>query len=114
MDIGDHNVISKITDPGGVAQAEKMFNITYNDKKPILLILQKHPDDLQADDRVIKIQLGDFETEDEIRNFLSKLTKLVATDEFGKVQWEVKKIIIDIAKKVPYVDIITTALGHVR
>lgn len=114
--IGEKNVISKVISQEGLEEAEKKFGIKYEDRRPILLIMDKHPDKLQDGDKIIKIQLGPYEDNtDKLKDDLLKLSLLVKDAEFSKILWEErKKKILSILKAIPYVDIVTTALGYAK
>jgi len=116
LEIGEKNVISEIIDSDGSMKAQMKFGIKPEDRRPILLIMDKHPDDLQPNDKIIKIQLGDYGSDtDKLKDDLFKLAQLVRNMEFGRILWEErKKKILEISSKIPYVDIVTTALGFAK
>lgn len=110
--IGVRNVISKVVDPEGLDEAVEKFKIKYGDRWPILLIMQRHPKEWKPKDKLVKIQLGNMKDDADIRDFLFQLAQLVLSDDFGRIRWQIKKErIIQIAKKIPYANIVVTALG---
>lgn len=114
--IGGGNVIVQLLGNEAMEQAATKFKLKWNDKYPLLLIMDKHPDDVNLDngDKVIKIHLGDYDSEDEIMNFLSSLENLIASNDFGRLVWERRKErIIEVAQKIPYIEIVSTALNRI-
>lgn len=114
--IGDQNVIAGFTNGLGRDDAEQKFGIQESDKRPILLIMEKHPDNLISGDKIIKIQLGSYGADtDKLLDDLQKISLFVKDDNFKGLIWERRKDQLKkILSKIPYVDIITTAAGYGR
>jgi hypothetical protein len=111
--IGDRNVIAGFTNGLESDEAEKRFGIQDGDRRPILLIMEKHPNNLISGDKMIKIQLGGYGSDtDKLRDDLHKISLFVRNDNFKGLIWEQRKDLLKkILSKIPYVDIITTAAG---
>ena len=90
LDVGSKNIIAKVLTWEGAAEAEKKFNIKTADLRPILVIIDKHPAEWTSKDFMIKIQLGKIDTEDGVRNFLLQLTRWLAAEDLGRIQWELR------------------------
>jgi len=88
--IGSKNIIAKILTWEGAAEAEKKFGIKTNDLRPILIITEIHPAEWTSDDPMVKIQLGKIGNEDDMKNFLFQITQWFATEDLGKIQWELR------------------------
>lgn len=98
------NLISNIIDERGIQEAKRKFKLDYNSKWPVLLIMQKHPDELERHDKIIKIELGNIREEDAIKRFLSMLANLISDNRFATLDWEIKKgKIKEIAGRAPII-----------
>lgn len=109
-DIGEKALISDFIDIQGTGEAERKFGIKWKDSRPILVITQVHPHEWKKEDGAIKIQMGRFNDENELRDFLRKLAILVCSEEFGMIKWELRKRRIrEIGSKIPIVDLLGVA-----
>jgi hypothetical protein len=86
-DSGPFAVVSKMMGEG-VKEAEDKFGIDYGIERPVLVITQIHPDDWRHGDPPIKIALGRIRDENEIKDFLFRLMKLLSSGGFGGAKWE--------------------------
>lgn len=103
-DIGESAVISKLINERGRRQAEEKFDIKPRDRRPVLIITQDHPNEWTDGMPAIKVQLGRIENEDEIRNLLFELSRLISSDDFGGAKWLVRKNKVKrLAKKLPVI-----------
>jgi hypothetical protein len=111
--IGEYANIAKLINDKGIREAEKKFGLNrYDHRYPVLIITDKHPAKWIEGDKAIRVQLGNFGSEDDIRDFLSKLATAVKDGELDRLQWSLrKKKMKEIAGKIPIVDIVTAAAG---
>lgn len=74
----------------------------YEVSLPALLILDKHPQDIDAEDEGILIELGDAESEREVTRTLEDILRLLDREDFMKAfTWKQRKEnIIDILKSL--------------
>jgi hypothetical protein len=115
-DIGEYANISKLIDERGIREAEERFGLNrYDHKYPVLIITDKHPNDWKVGDKAVRVQLGNYGDENEIRNFLAKLSTAVSKGELDRLKWDLrKKKLKEIAGKIPVVEIITAIVGGVK
>jgi len=85
---GREKLIASLLRWDGAAQAEQKFRIKTEDLRPILVIIDVHPDDWSTRIPMIKLQLGRLENEDQVRAFLAQFTTHIAANDFGNVSWE--------------------------
>ena len=90
LDIGSQNIVASLLTWEGRTQAEKKFGIKVTDLRPVLVITEVHPEEWTPDMPMIKIQLGRIETEDTVKNFLFQLTYWLATEDLGRIRWELR------------------------
>jgi len=85
---GKEKMIASLLRWPGAAQAEQKFQIGANDLKPILVVIDVHPDDWSVRIPMIKLQLGKLQSEDQVRAFLSLFTAHLSASDFGSISWE--------------------------
>ena len=103
-DIGSNNLVAAILQWDGAAQAAETLQIRDTDLRPVLIITDVHPGDWTPQNPMITIQLGKITSEDEIKHFLSQLTRWFASEDLGKLRWELRlKRLKLLAKKLPAV-----------
>lgn len=104
LDVGEKAVISKLMEHKGVIEAEERFGISDNDSRPVLVITQTHPNEWRKGMPAIKVQLGKMDDEDKIREFLFKLSRLIADEDFGGTKWlNRKEMVKRFAQHLPIV-----------
>lgn len=86
-DIGSQNIIARVLDWPGRAQTEQKFNIAVEDLRPVLVVIDVHPEKWTPRNSLIKLQLGKMRNEDEVKDFLFKFSKHIAAGDFGKIKW---------------------------
>ena len=89
-DIGSKNIVAKVLTWEGAAQAEAKFGIAITDMRPILVVTQAHPEDWTPTEPMIKIQLGKMKNADDVRNFLMLLSQWFASEDLGRIDWELR------------------------
>jgi len=86
--IGGDKLIANILRWDGAAQAEQWFRIRSEDLRPVLVIVDVHPDDWFTGIPMIKLQLGKLENENQVKAFLSQFTMHIASKDFGSLSWD--------------------------
>jgi len=87
FDIGEEAVISKLMGGEGIKEAEEKFEISDRDLRPVLVITQTHPNEWKKGMPAIKIQLGKIDNENQVRDFLFRLSRLIRSEDFGGTKW---------------------------
>jgi len=89
--LGSSNLIAKLLSWPGKDQAEKKFNIKVRDVRPVLIVIDRHPDKwVSLEHKMIKIQLGKLNTEEDVRNFLAKFIQYLRKEDTGGLSWQVR------------------------
>jgi len=79
--LGSSNLIAKLLSwPGKV-----------RDVRPVLIVIDRHPDKwVSLEHKMIKIQLGKLNTEEDVRNFLAKFIQYLRKEDTGGLSWQVR------------------------
>ena len=61
-----------------------------DDLRPVLIVVDVHPEKWTPKYPLIKIQLGKMNDEDQVKDFLFRFSKYIAAKDFGKIKWSQK------------------------
>lgn len=82
--LGSGNLIAKVLSWPGKDLAEEKFDIKADDARPVLVVIDRHPDKwMPLEHEMIKIQLGGLHTEEDVANFLDKFTLFLRQEDLG-------------------------------
>jgi hypothetical protein len=90
FDIGSKSILARALKWKDASQAEEKFDIRVDDMRPVLVVTDVHPGHWSLKDPMIKIQLGQLETEDMVKHFLDRLARWFKSENLGALSWSSK------------------------